>query len=59
MKNKKNKKINILKITSLITQILAIITMLITKNKIVYTINLCYIIFAYGYIMTYKKGAKR
>ena len=57
MKRKK-KKINILKITSFITSIMAIIIMATTKNKIVYTLALSNIIVSYYYIMTYKKGMK-
>ena len=56
---KTKKKINILKITSLITQILAIIIMAITKNKIVYTICMIHVINSYFYIMTYKKGSNK
>lgn len=60
MKNKKNKKkINILKVVAFILQIAAIVIMSITKNKIIYTIEMSYVIWSYGYIMTYKKGVKR
>lgn len=58
MKNKKNKKYNLLKVSGLITQILSIIIMLKTNNKIVYTIALINILVQYFYIVGYKKGVK-
>ena len=55
---KTKKRINVLKITGLITQILSVIIMLKTNNKIIYTICFINLLIQYFYIVGYKKGGE-
>ena len=55
----KKQKINILKVSGLITQILSIFIMLKTNNKIIYTICFINLLIQYFYIVGYKKEVKR
>lgn len=54
----KKRKINILKVSGLITQILSIIILLKTNNKIIYTICFINLLIQYFYIVGYKKEVK-
>ena len=58
-KQKTKKRINILKITGLFTQILSIIIMLKTNNKLIYTLAFSNLLVQYFYIVGYKKEAKK
>lgn len=55
----KKRKINILKVSGLITQILSIMIMLKTSNKIIYTLCFINLLVQYFYIVGYKKEVKR
>ena len=55
----KKKKINILKVSGLITQILSIFIMLKTSNKLIYTICFINLLVQYFYIVGYKKGGNK
>ena len=55
----KKRKINILKVSGLITQILSIIIMAKTNNKIIYTLCYINILIQYFYIVGYKKEVKK
>lgn len=59
MKKQKTKKINLLKVSGLITQILSIMIMLKTNNKIIYTLCFINLLIQYFYIVGYKKEVKR
>lgn len=59
MKKQKTKKINLLKVSGLITQILSIIIMLKTNNKIIYTLCFINLLIQYFYIVGYKKEVKK
>lgn len=54
----KKRKINILKVSGLITQILSIIIMSKTNNKLIYSIAFINLLVQYFYIVGYKKEAK-
>ena len=55
----KKRKINLLKVSGLITQILSIMIMLKTNNKIIYTLCFINLLIQYFYIVGYKKEVKR
>lgn len=55
----KKRKINILKVSGLITQILSIIIMAKTNNKIIYTLCFINILIQYFYIVGYKKEVRK
>lgn len=55
----KKRKINILKVSGLITQVLSIMIMLKTNNKIIYTICFINLLIQYFYIVGYKKEVKK
>ena len=55
----KKQKINILKVSGLITQILSIIIMLKTNNKIIYTLCFINLLIQYFYIVGYKKEVRK
>lgn len=55
----KKRKINILKVSGLITQILSIFIMLKTNSKPIYTIAFINLLVQYFYIVGYKKEVKK
>lgn len=55
----KKRKINILKVTALITSIMSLYIMYKTNNKLIYSIGLTNIIISYFYIVGYKKEVKK
>lgn len=55
----KKRKINVLKVSGLITQILSIMIMLKTNNKIIYTLCFINLLIQYFYIVGYKKEDKK
>lgn len=55
----KKRKINILKVSGLITQILSIIIMSKTNNKLIYSIAFINLLVQYFYIVGYKKEVKK
>lgn len=52
---KRKKKVNLLKVTGLITQIISIIIMLKTNNKLIYSIAFINLVVEYFYIVGYHK----
>lgn len=55
----KKRKINVLKVTALITSIMSLYIMYKTNNKLIYSIGLTNIIISYFYIVGYKKEVKK
>ena len=55
----KKRKINILKVTALITSVMSLYIMYKTNNKLIYSIGLTNIIISYFYIVGYKKGVQK